>query len=224
MNKLWWVSAEAFQSLERTDRHRMLQLMHPARYEANKVVYSSSLPGDVVYLLQQGRITLYQTTPTKTRRKLVSLQRGDIFGSVSMINSGFKYGLAQTETETRMLVLRKAPLEQLMKYFPSTGARLVEFFEAQQESLMQAENQRNARNTCRRLSRLLLHYLDHPAYQLNGQYPAFVADAKELALQLGSRPEVIQLCLADLEKQGLIACREQYLELRDRAGLEARLI
>lgn len=223
MSKLWWISAESFQNIEANDRHCMVQLMHPAKYESNKVIYSSAIPGDVIYFLKKGRVTLFQSTPAKTRRKLVTLTRGDIFGSINMIETGFKEGLAQTEAETHMLVLRKHNLEQLMKYFPGTGARLIEFFRLEQERLQQELNLSNERHTCRRLVRLLLHYLDNVSYQINQQSMPFLADVKELAVLLGSRPDVVRACLSKLENQGLLELRDQDIKLLNRQGLEQLL-
>jgi len=223
MSKLWWLKAQAFQSLSSRDRHRMLQLMHAARYDAQKVVYSSSLPGDVIYLVQQGQVTLYHQTPVKTRRKLVGLEAGDLFGCLGLVDEGYKPALAMTETHTQMLVLRKGPFEQLMKYFPETGARIVEHLQQEQHKTMNVRYQLNAKHTGQRLHRLLLHYLDNPAYVIDGQSLPFALDTKQLANQLGCRQEVVTICLSELEAQGLIACESEQIQLLNRQGLRKKV-
>lgn len=217
MTKLWWAHASVFQGLESNDRHRLQQLMHLARYDTDKVVYSSSLPGDVLYLIQKGSVRLFQQTPNQSRRALCELFQGDLFGSLSLIQSGYKNGLALTQSPTQMLVLRKNAFEQLMKYYPSLGARLIEGLEENQNQQMSA--QLETRHTCQRLCRLLLHYLDNPDYQVDGQQSDFPLDLRELARHLGCERKAVSLCLAKLEQRGVIQQSAQSLHLCDRQAL-----
>lgn len=219
MNKLWWIEAERFQS-QLPERARLLQFMHAARYDAEKVVYSSSLPGDVIYLIQQGSVGLYQNLPDQTRRFLTGLGPGDLFGSLSLVEAGYKEGLVIAQQPTLMLVLRKKSFEQLMKYFPSLGAQLIECLQHEQERQQQLRSQLNARQSYHRLCRLLLHFLDHPAYQVEGRAIRMQADTRELASLLGSRPEVVSQCLEQLEARQIISRQQQELTLRDRKALE----
>lgn len=222
MSKLWWIDAETFQTqFSANERHRVQQLMHIARYEADKAVYSSSLPGDVIYLVQAGGLELFQTTPAQTRRPLARLGQGDLFGSLGLVEHGYKEGLAITREPTTMLVLRKGSFEQLMKHFPATGANLVEFLQQEVESQVTELNKRSARQIYRRLCRLLLHFLDHPAYQIDGKPIRMHSDIRELAGLLGTRPDVVASCLERLEQQGIVEKHHHDLRLKDRARLEA---
>ncbi|PKL79501.1 MAG: hypothetical protein CVV27_01790, partial [Candidatus Melainabacteria bacterium HGW-Melainabacteria-1] len=179
MNKLWHIPAATFQArMPLTERHRLTQLMHLSRYEADKVVYSSSLPGDVIYLIQSGGVVLYQTTPDKTRRQLAVLGPGDLFGSLSLIEQGTRDGQAMTLEPTSMLVLRKSSFEQLMKYFSATGAHLVAFLQAELDVFSRDRKLRNARHAYARLCRLLLHFLDQPSYMVAEKPVRMQADAR----------------------------------------------
>lgn len=222
MSKLWWIDAESFQTQFPADeRHRVIQLMHTARYEAEKTVYSSALPGDVIYLVQQGCLELFQTTPAQTRRTLARLGQGDLFGSLGLVEYGYKEGLAITLEPTTMLVLRKSSFEQLMKYAPAAGARLVEFLQEQVEAQVKVLNKRSSRQIYRRLCRLLLHFLDHPAYIIDEKPVRMQSDVRELASLLGTRPDVVATCLEQLEAKGIIEKHHHDLRLKDRKRLEA---
>lgn len=220
MSKVWWVPAEPFQvGLSEGDRHRLLQLMHPTRYEAGKVIYSSALPGDVIYWIQQGQVELFQTTPVQTRRLLCKLDHGALFGSLGLVEAGYKNALALTTEACTLLVLRKNALEQLMRYFPDTAARVVELLQQEQQQLVQVRIKANAKKTYRRLCRLLSHFLDQPAYVVGGEALRFSADPRELSEQLACRPEAVTLCLNYLEERGMISRQGQVVQLRDRAAL-----
>lgn len=204
MSKLWWVRLEELESVAKADLHLLQQFMHRARYEANKVVYSSSLPGDVVYLLQQGQVTLFQETSGGARRKLTQLSQGDLFGSLGLVESGYKQGQVLTDSSVVMCVLRKKSFEQLMKFYPGTGARLVAFFVEQQVQHMQQRDFKIARYAIQRLVRLFQHYLNNPAYRINEQAVQFQVNIRELAELLACRSEVIQICLNKLQATGVI--------------------
>ncbi|MEZ0369390.1 MAG: Crp/Fnr family transcriptional regulator [Candidatus Sericytochromatia bacterium] len=221
MNKLWWIGAEAFQSgIPAPERHRLLQLMHLTRYDEKKVIYSCSLPGDVIYLIQQGSVILYQNTPAQTRRELVQLGSGELFGSLGLLEEGFKEGLAISCEPTIMLVLRKGAFEQLMKYFPTTGAHLVEFLQRELAAQRLERNRRHTPHVYRRLCRLLLHFLDHPAYVVGDKPVRMHEDCRELATLLGSRPDVVSDCLSRLEAAGILSRHHHELHLKDRGRLE----
>lgn len=222
MNKLWWTGAEAFQSnLPASERHRVMHLMQLTRFPADKVVYSSALPGDVIYLVQEGRVQLLQNTPAQTRRPLTELSRGDVFGSLGLVEGGFRDSLALTIEPTSMLVLRKRNFEQLMKYFPATGAMLVEFLQQEIAAQMKQRSFRQQRHSYRRLCRLLLHFLDHPHYNIGGKAVRMHDDTRELAAQLGTRPDVLSQCLDRLVAAGIVERHHHELRLKDRARLEA---
>lgn len=222
MSKIWWLQHADFQALAEQDRHRLLQLMHEARYEADKTVYSCTLPGDVIYLIQQGRVNLYQQTPADTRRKLVGLGPGDLFGSLGLMEEGYKKGFAVTLTETRMLVLRRQAFERLMTFYPETGARVIGHFQKTHHDVLDLHTRLNARHTATRLYRLLLHHLENPAYTLGGQALPFPLDTRLMGEQLGCRPEVVQVCLRELSEQGLIRCEDEQIELLNRAALKKK--
>lgn len=224
MNKLWWIDAEAFQArIPAPERHRLQQLTHLSRYEAGKVIYSCSLPGDVIYLIQKGSVTLYQTTPAQTRRELMTLGRGDLFGCLSLIEEGFKEATAICNEATTMLVLRKGGLEQLMKYFPATGAHLVEFLQQHLAAQARERNRRSLRHVHRRLCRLLLHFLDHPAYVVGERPIRMHEDIRELASLLGSSPDVISECLAQLEADQILTRHHHEFRLKNRQKLEQEI-
>lgn len=221
MNKLWWISAEAFQAhVPAAEQHKLLQMMHSSRYEAGKTIYASSLPGDVIYLIQQGEVQLVQTTPAQTRRELARLGRGDLFGSMSLIENGFKEGSAICSETAVILVMRKSGLEQLLKYFPATSAQLVEFLQQNLAEQSRELLRRSFRHVYRRLCRLLLHFLDQPAYVVDAKPIRMRADLRELSGLLAARPDVIEACLERLEAEGIISRQQHELRLRDRARLQ----
>ena len=91
MSKVWWLSSELLlQSLPEEDYTRLFQLMHVAPYDANRTVFSSSLPGDVIYCVRQGSLRFIQNTPAGSTRRLATLVKGYMFDSLELVYQGFR--------------------------------------------------------------------------------------------------------------------------------------
>lgn len=219
MNKLWWIRG-ANKLHTRPEHQQILSFMHQANYEAEKVVYSYHLPGDVVYLIQKGTIALHQSTPAQTRRHLLDLGPGDFFGSLHLLEIGIPQGIAIASEDCILQVLRKSGLEQWVKYFPEIESQWIEALQQDFQPEFKNLNTRYLRLIYCRLCRLLLHFLDHPAYQIKGKAMSFHAEPRELANLLGTHRQVIHKCLEILEKKQIIQKNNYELTLKNRLALE----
>lgn len=200
-NRLWWIHREDLAPVSGEDLKSLQGAMHTAHYAEGKTVYSFALPGDVMYLVQRGTLRISEQTPAGFWRTIDTLRPGAFFGSLSLIEEGLKKGRVVCEDEVTLLVMRKGSFEKLMRFFPDTGVRWVSFLENYQHQHMHQNSQKSLSRLTRRLWRLLNHYLDHPAYQIEGENLPVTCDLKALALQLAAPPHVIEEALQQLEAQ-----------------------
>ncbi len=200
-NRLWWVYREQLNAVGDGDLNRLQGAMHSAKYDSGKTVYSCALPGDVIYWVQRGQLVVSEETPAGFWREVDILRAGDVFGSLSLIESGFKKGRVIALGDVSMLVMRKGAFEKMMRFFPGTGARWVAFLQAQQELIMRVSYDVGFFHVVGRLKRLLGHYLDNPAYVVEGEPLEFTCDVKALARQLAAPPYVVERALETLEEQ-----------------------
>lgn len=200
-NRLWWVHREDLALVSNDDLKSLQGAMYTAHYEENKTVYSSALPGDVMYLVQRGSLTISEQTPAGFWRDIATLEAGALFGSLSLVEEGIKKGRVVCTEDVTLLVMRKGAFEKLMRFFPDTGVHWVSFLEKHQHHHMQTDAQTSLYHVTQRLWRLLKHYLNQPSYQVNHENLPFTCDLKALAQQLAAPPHVIEKALQALEKQ-----------------------
>lgn len=200
-NRLWWVHREDLTKLSTEDLQSLQGAMHTAHYAEDKTVYSSALPGDVMYLVQRGTLTISEQTPAGFWRDIDTLEAGAFFGSLSLVEEGIKKGRVVCNEPVTLLVMRKGAFEKLMRFFPDTGVHWVSFLEKHQYRHMQASAQTSLHHVTQRLWRLLRHYLNQPSYQINQENPPFTCDLKALSQQLAAPPHVIEKALQVLEAQ-----------------------
>ncbi len=219
-SRLWWVHREDLASVSNDDLKSLQGAMHTAHYEKEKTVYSSALPGDVMYLVQRGTLTISEQTPAGFWRAIDTLKAGAFFGSLSLVEEGIKKGRVVCNETVTLLVMRKGAFEKLMRFFPDTGVRWVSFLEEHQHSHMQRDAETSLHHVTQRLWRLLKHYLNHPAYQVANENLSFTCDLKALAQQLAAPPHVIEKALQVLEEQKQIH-REDRMIFKGNVSREA---
>lgn len=200
-NRLWWIHRDELSPVSMEDLKSLQGGMHTAHYGEGKTVYSYALPGDVMYLVQRGSLTVSEQTPAGFWRMIDTLTPGDFFGSLSLIEEGLKKGRVVASEEVSLLVMRKGAFEKMMRFFPDTGVRWVGFLERYQQGHIIQDSKKSLPYLTQRLWRLLQHYLEHPAYRMEGQNLAFTCDLKALSLQLAAPPHVIEEALQQLEAQ-----------------------
>jgi CRP-like cAMP-binding protein len=217
MTKIWYLSPVAlFAGLPEEDTRRLFQWMHTATYEAERTVFSSQVPGDVIYSVRRGCLRLIQISPGGSTRRITTLQAGDLFGSLELVPQGFRRAQVSTESEVQLLVLRKNALEKLIKYEPAMSGRLMDFlnhFLAEQYApLYQAE----ARQCRGRILRLLQHTLSHPDYAHEGQSACGTRELSELT---GASTEAVERVLEELQARRLIQVRSGGLKILNAEAL-----
>lgn len=204
MSRVWFLSSEPLlRALSDEDITRLFQLMHTASYDANRTVFSSNVPGDVIYSVRQGSLRLIQTTHAGSTRRIATLKKGDIFGSLEMVEMGMKRVQVSTETPVQLLVLRKAAFEKLIKYYPAMTSRLVTFLNHWLRQEFERVSREQARRCRGRILRFLYHTFSHPDY-----YPdsltVLACNTRELSELIGAGVDAVEQVLEELVTQKVI--------------------
>ncbi len=222
MSKVWWLSSEILlKSLPDEDYTRLFQLMHVAPYDANRTVFSSSLPGDVIYCVRQGSLRFIQNTPAGSTRRLATLIKGDMFGSLDLVDQGFRRAQISTETPVQLLVLRKHSYEKLMKFYPAMSARLVTVLKKHLGQNYHHHHELLAKQSRSRILRLLYHTFVHPDYHPEA-HTLMACPLREWAELTGSSSEAVELVMESLEEQKIIQIKGNGVRVLEPALLLAQ--
>ncbi|PIQ23262.1 hypothetical protein COW36_18800 [bacterium (Candidatus Blackallbacteria) CG17_big_fil_post_rev_8_21_14_2_50_48_46] len=204
MSKVWYLSSEPLlNALPDEDVSRLFQLMHTSHYEANRTVFSANVPGDVIYTVRQGSLRFIQITSAGSTRRCATLRKGDIFGSLELVDQGFKRAQISTETPVQLLVLRKPAFEKLIKFYPAMGSRLVNFLKAYLGHHFDTYHREIAIQSRQRILRMLYHTFSHPDYQGDPQTVS-ACSPRELAELTGSSVEAVEIVLENLQQKKLL--------------------
>jgi len=106
-----------------------------AYYRRGEFIYLPGDPSDAVYLICRGRVRLSFTDEEGERQTLAILREGELFGELVLDHVAAQGFSAEALTETRVYVIDKWKLPQLIRHEPWLAERLSELLGCKEELL-----------------------------------------------------------------------------------------
>ena len=118
-------STPLFENLRSRDWKLMSDLFHVRDYSAGEVIFEEGTPGLGMYVIVDGRVKI-TTDENGKEVVLTTLNHGDFFGEMSLIDEIERSAGAVAETQTRLVGLFRPQLQQLMTHKPRIGIAIFE--------------------------------------------------------------------------------------------------
>ena len=88
-------------------------------------VFIEHMPGESLYLIQEGTIRISKMISEGDEKTLVILGPEDVFGEMAVLDGAPRSATARVIEQARLLSLRKADFETICQQNPSLGLRLM---------------------------------------------------------------------------------------------------
>jgi CRP-like cAMP-binding protein len=170
--------------------------------------------------VRQGNLRFIQNTPAGSTRRRATLSKGDMFGSLDLVDLGFRKAQVSTETPVQLLVLRKQAFEKLMKFYPAMSSRLVTVLKQHLSQQYINQSQLLAQQSRTRIIRLLYHISSHPDYHPDSN-SLLACPLREWAELTGSSSEAIELVMENLEALEIIKIKANGIKVINAKALMA---
>ncbi|MCU0514031.1 MAG: Crp/Fnr family transcriptional regulator [Anaerolineae bacterium] len=204
-----------FQDLSPEELHSISHGTRLVHYSAGHLFYMPEDAAEVLFILKQGRVQLYQVSPDGRKLVVAILHPGAIFGHMALVGQNMHYNYAQALDQVVICVWNREEVEALLLRQPRVALR---FLDAVGERLWYAEQRLAEVAFMRvppRLALLLLRLSDqHGSPVLQGYTHQALAD------MLGVYRETVSQILKAFKADRLIHLGRRRLEVLDRAGLE----
>ncbi|MEJ2663789.1 MAG: cyclic nucleotide-binding domain-containing protein, partial [Spirochaetia bacterium] len=82
---------------------------------AGQTIFSEGDHGDEMYVIIEGAVEIRKSTSASTTKTLIILQRGDIFGEMSIIEDKPRSATAVTTVPTKLLCMNEELFESVLK-------------------------------------------------------------------------------------------------------------
>ena len=95
-----------------------------SRISAGKTVFIENMPGEALYLIEQGTVQISQMLAEVKEQDMLVLGAGDIFGEMSVIDGGDRSATARTIKNTILYSLSRKDFNFLVSEQPRLGLQL----------------------------------------------------------------------------------------------------
>ena len=116
---------EFFEMLEEDDRTALAEVIDFEKLEAGQLLFKTGEPGDSLYIVRSGEIELHITDTTGQKIVLNIVGSGEMFGELSLLDSGPRSATATALVETELLVLDRDDLLLLFQKKPDAALHML---------------------------------------------------------------------------------------------------
>jgi CRP/FNR family cyclic AMP-dependent transcriptional regulator len=217
--KLQALSAiEIFQDLTGQEVEEIDQATKMSTCEPGRVFYTPEETGEVLFLLKNGRVQLYRLSPDGKKLVVAVLERGSVFGEMSLVGQGMHNTFAEAIEDCTLCVMSKTDVERLILTKPNVAMRIMQ---AMAQRLMDAETQLEEiafMSVPSRLANLLLKLTDQET--ITSIIKGYTH--QDLAEMLGTYRETTTQTLNQFKSSGWIEIGRKHIEILDRDALQSQ--
>jgi CRP-like cAMP-binding protein len=209
-------TVDIFQDLSPHDIEGIGEQTTMAAYRAGHLFYMPSDPGEVLFILKQGRVQLYRISPDGRKLIVTILHPGAVFGHMALVGQHMYSTFAEALDDCLICVMDRLEVSRLLAEKPQVAIR---FLEAIGNRLLEAERRLEDsvfKRIPARLADLLLKLNSENGNGgiLKGYTHQYLAD------MLGTYRETATQNLNEFQNRNLIRIGRKSIEILDVSGLE----
>lgn len=114
-----------FELLEKEDLHALAEVVDDQRLAIGEVLFKAGEPGESLFVVQSGQVELYIKDTAGQKIVLNVAEAGDLFGELSLLDSGPRTATAVALTESDLLVLDRDDLRLLFQRKPDAALHML---------------------------------------------------------------------------------------------------
>ncbi len=116
---------EMFELLHGDDRHALADVVDAIKLNATETLFHAGEPGDSLFIVRSGSIELFIKDTAGQKIVLTVAEAGDLFGELSLLDSGPRTATALALTDVELLVLDRDDLLLLFQKRPDAGLHML---------------------------------------------------------------------------------------------------
>lgn len=213
----WHVrNCSLFQRLSEAQLELLEQRARIRKYPKGASLYLPTDWADSTFLLAEGRIRICSTTPEGKQTILAFVEPGEVFGELSLVESGQREERAEAVVGSTVVLIPSDALRQIMEDSPSLSLGVTKLIGLRRKRVERRLRSLLFRNNRDRITHLLV--------ELAEQYGNATSEGLELSIRLshqdlasiiGATRETVTTLLGEMQSEGLLRIRRQRLLILD---------
>lgn len=210
-----------FRHLPKKELKRVLGLARIADFQEGDMIFSQKASGNHLFIVLNGRVKIYVTSPNQKRKTLAILEKGDFFGEMALLDGHVRSASARVLGSARLLLIHKKDFKNLLFSDPAFGFKILRTLS---ERLRRANEEIGSllfQNLFGRVVRALVEISKRGKKTEKGLLMPKGLTHKELADYVGSSRVPITRALGVLRRMGVIEYHGRDLLIQDADRLKS---
>lgn len=116
---------EIFELLHADDKQALADVVDSIKLNTTETLFNAGEPGDALFIVRSGSIELFIKDTAGQKIVLTVAEEGDLFGELSLLDSGPRTATAVALTDTELLVLDRGDLLLLFQKRPDAALHML---------------------------------------------------------------------------------------------------
>ena len=203
-----------FQDLTAREMEDLNRITTMSSVQKGRVFYRPEEPGEVLFILKEGRVQLYRISPEGKKLVITTLGEHTLFGEMALLGTKMHNTFAEAVEDCLICVMIRTDLERLILSRPQVALRILEITGKRLRDAEERLESMAFKGIPARLASLLLRLSsEQNSDEVTG------LTHQDLAESVGTYRETATQVLNDLKSQGLIEIGRKRIQLLDKEAL-----
>lgn len=215
--RVWYIKeCQLFSRLTDEQLARLERRGRMRTFPRNSTVYMPSDVGDGVFLLADGRVRISSITPDGKQAILAFIEPGELFGELSLVESGQREEYAETVVDSTIVLLPGDEVARLMGESAELTLGVTKLIGLRRKRIERRLRSLLFRSNRDRLTTLLLDLVEqYGRTTVEGVLLEIKLSHQDLASIIGATRETVTVLLGEMQLEGLLNVSRQRIVVRN---------
>lgn len=206
-----------FQDLSPREMEELDRVTTMSKMPKGRVFYRPEEPGEVLFILKEGRVQLYRISPEGKKLVISTLGPHTLFGEMALLGAMMHNTFAEALEDCYICVMSRTDLERLIINKPQVAVRILEVTGKRLREAEERLENMAFKGIPARLANLLLRLADEQGSEPGNEIVGLTH--QDLAESVGTYRETATQVLNDLKADGLIEIGRKRITILERDRL-----